>query len=207
MYKPKIYTEKDKTKINKFIESYPFAQITGVNAAGKPVATQVPLIFNNKKNSLQGHLMKNTDHHKTFLLNPAVLVVFTGPSAYISGSWYNKPNVASTWNYMSVQVQGKLYFLNEDRFIEFMKRFTLKFESGNKSSPTFYDNIPEDYRKQHMQAIAGFEINIEKIDATFKLSQDKDEESFDNIIKQLKQKTYKEQWLADEMKENRKNLK
>lgn len=203
MYKPKIYTETDSSKIWNFIEEHPFAFITTSGASGQPVATQVPLIFSEDKKSLQGHIMKNTDHHKVFSENPRVLVVFSGPNAYISGSWYNKPHVASTWNYMSVQVQGKLSFLNENRFIEFMKRFTLKFEDNNKNSATYYDNIPEDYRKQHMQAITGFEISIDKIEATFKLSQDKDEPSFLNILKNLRQQSHKEQWLAEEMKKNR----
>jgi len=202
MYKAKIYTETDSSKIWSFIEAHPFALITTSDFSGKPVASQVPLILSENKKSLQGHIMRQTDHHKAFLENPQVLAVFSGPNAYISGSWYSKPHVASTWNYMSVQVQGKLCFLNENRFIELMKRFTLKFEAGDQSSPTFYNNIPVGYRKQHMQAIAGFEIKIENIEATFKLSQDKDEESFDNIIKQLRQKSHQEQGLADEMEKN-----
>ncbi len=202
MYKPKIYTETDSSKIRNFIEEHPFAFMTSSDATGKPVATQVPLIFSEDKKSLQGHIMKQTDHHKAFVENPQVLVVFSGPNAYISGSWYSKPHVASTWNYMSVQVQGTLRFLEDTEFIELMKTFTLKFEGGDKSSPTFYNNIPEDYRKLHMQAITGFEISIDKIEATFKLSQDKDEESFKNILKNLRQQSHKEQWLAEEMKKN-----
>jgi transcriptional regulator len=199
MYKPKIYTETDNSKIWQFIEACPLAVITTGDALGKPVATQVPLIFNDDKSRLMGHLMKNTDHHRAFLQNPDVLVIFTGPDAYISGSWYSEPNVASTWNYMSVQAHGTFKILGEVEFENLMKRFTLKFESGNKNSPTFYNNIPKDYLQKHMQAIAGFEIEINSINATFKLSQDKDRQSYQNIIKQLKQQSYKEQWLADEM--------
>lgn len=203
MYKPKIYIETDSSKIWNFIEEHPFAFITSSDAAGQAVATQVPLIISEDKKSLLGHIMKQTDHHKAFVENPQVLVVFSGPNAYISGSWYSKPHVASTWNYMSVQVQGTLRFLEDEKFIELMKTFTLKFEGGDKSSPTFYNNIPEDYRKLHMQAITGFEIKIESVEATFKLSQDKDKESFNNILKELKNKPYQEQWLAEEMKRNR----
>jgi transcriptional regulator len=199
MYKPKIYTEKDIKKIEKFIERYPFAQITGINSSGKPVATQVPLIFNENKQKLQGHVMKNTRHYKAFLQNPEVLVVFTGPDAYISGSWYKKPHVASTWNYMSVQIQGTLDFMPDDELVKLMKKFTLKFEDDDRTSPTFYDNIPDDYLKQHMQAIAGFEIKVGSMEAIFKLSQDKKEEDRNNVISQLKQKSLMAQQLAEEM--------
>lgn len=202
MYKPKMYTESDSSKIWTFIEAHPFAFITSSDASGQPVATQVPLILSEGKKSLRGHIMKHTDHHKAFLDNPQVLVVFSGPNAYISGSWYSKPNVASTWNYMSVQLRGTLKFLEENEFIKLMKNFTLKFEGGNQSSPTIYNNIPEDYLKQHMQAITGFEIYIDKIEATFKLSQNKDKESFANILKELNNKSHQEQWLAEEMQKN-----
>jgi len=202
MYKPKIYTETDSSKIWSFIEAHPFALLTTSDFSGKPVATQVPLILSEHKKSLQGHIMKHTDHHKAFLDNPQVLVVFSGPNAYISGSWYKNPKVASTWNYMTAQVHGKLTFLNDRYFIKLMKTFTLKFEKGNADSPTVYQNIPEEYRKQHMNAIAGFEIKIESVEATFKLSQDKNQESFKNILKELKNKSYQEQWLAEEMKKN-----
>lgn len=203
MYKPKIYTEKDKTKIWAFIERFPFALITTSDTSGKPVATQVPLIFDDNKEKFLGHLMKYTDHHKAFLQNPVVLAVFTGPNGYISGSWYSKPQVASTWNYMSVHVQGTIKFMNDKQLAELMKVFTLKFEDGNQNSPTFYDNIPNDYLKQHMQAISGFEMQIESIEATFKLSQDKDDNSFKNILKELNNKSYPEQSLAVEMQKNR----
>jgi transcriptional regulator len=202
MYKPKIYTEKDKDKIATFIENNPFAVITGVAKNGMLVATQVPLIFDECRQNLQGHIMKATEHYKAFIENPEVLVLFSGANAYISASWYKPPYSASTWNYMSVQVKGKMKFLNATEFEKMMTRFTLKFENNNTNSPTYYDNLPLDYRKKHMEAIAGFTIEIESFEATFKLSQDKDKEHRDIIIKKLKEQSFKEQWLASEMQRN-----
>lgn len=205
MYKPKIYIEKDQKKIWNFIEKYPFALVSGIDASGRQVATHVPLIVDEKKQFLQGHIMKNTDHYEAFVRNPQALVIFTGPNGYVSASWYKNPSAASTWNYMSVQIRGKLTFLNHQDFIQLMKRFTFKFEENNLNSKTIYENLPEDYRQKHMKAIAGFNIKIDSIEATFKLSQDRDEESFENILKTLKQKSHQEKWLADEMQLNRKS--
>jgi transcriptional regulator len=203
MYKPKIYIEKDENKIRDFIEHNPFALISGKDKLDRQVATQVPLLYDDKKQVLQGHIMKKTDHFEAFLKHPEVLVVFSGPNAYISASWYKQAHAASTWNYMSVQIRGKLTFLKQKDFVELMQKFTLKFENGNTDSPTVYQNIPEDYRRKHMKAIAGFNIKIESVEATFKLSQDKDIESFENILEKLKNKSYQEQWLAEEMKKNK----
>ena len=199
MYKPKVYSEKDLKKIFDFIERYPFAFITCCGLEGMPMATQIPLIFDAEKQKLQGHVMRHTDHHKAFSQNPEVLLVFTGPNAYVSGSWYSKPQVASTWNYISVHVQGRLSFMNDEKFVDFMNRFTLKFEGGDKNSPTYYENIPDEYQRQHMKAITGIEITTDSIEATFKLSQDKDEKSYLTILENLRQNSHTEQSLADEM--------
>ncbi len=203
MYKPKIYTENNKTKIAEFIENNPFAVITGVNKSAELTATQAPLIFDESKQKLLGHIVKQTEHYKAFVENPEVLVVFSGANAYISASWYKHPYSASTWNYMSVQVKGKMKFLNTAEFEKMMTRFTLKFENNNTNSPTYYKNLPLDYREKHMASIAGFTIEIESFEATFKLSQDKDKEHRDIIIKKLKEQSFKEQWLASEMQNNR----
>lgn len=207
MYKPKIYTENDRNKIWNFIKEHPFALISGIDNEGKQVATHVPLIFDENKVKLQGHLMKATNHYKAFINNKDVLVIFSGPNAYISASWYKNPSSASTWNYISVQVRGKIEFMNAGDFENLMKRFTLKYEDFKKDSPTYYDNLPEDYRNRLMKAIAGFEISIDSVEATFKLSQDKDDESFENILNELSQKSHQEKWLADEMQLNRKTKK
>jgi transcriptional regulator len=55
---------------------------------------------------LHGHIMRKTDHHKAFHENPQALVVFTGPSSYVSATWYTNPHMGSTWNYMSVHLRG-----------------------------------------------------------------------------------------------------
>ena len=79
-----------------------------------------------------GHMMKSTDHHKAFLYNPNVFVVFTGDHSYVSATWYSNPHQASTWNYMSVHVKGVMSFLNEQGLEDILRKTTLHFENGNK---------------------------------------------------------------------------
>ena len=85
--------------------------------------------------------MRNTDHHKAFVENPNAMLVFTGPSCYVSASWYSNPQIGSTWNYMSVHVAGQINFMTNDELIAFMRKLTLKFEKGNTESLTIYDNL------------------------------------------------------------------
>src|SRR5829696_1604347 len=115
MYDLPYHKEKNEQVIKEFIGKYPFAFLSGCDAENRPVATQVPVFIEEKggKKILRGHIMKNTDHHKAFVENENVLVVFTGPHSYVSATWYKDPNQASTWNYMSVHAKGKIRFLDE----------------------------------------------------------------------------------------------
>ncbi|MFY7734295.1 MAG: FMN-binding negative transcriptional regulator [Bacteroidia bacterium] len=189
MYNFPYFKEKDKQTILGFIEENPFAFLTGSYLSGQQVATQIPILLEERNGELflQGHIMRNTDHHKAFVENPNALIVFTGPSCYVSASWYSNPQIGSTWNYMSVHVSGQVNFMTNEALIAFMRKLTLKFEKGNKQSLTFYDNLPEQFLSKMMPAIAGFEIKVEKLENVFKLSQNRDEKSYNNIISKLQE--------------------
>ncbi len=150
--------------------------------------------------------MKNTDHHKAFIENPQALAVFTGPHTYVSASWYSNKKSGSTWNYMSVHVTGEMHFMSNEELVEFMRRFTLKFEGDNHESPTIYDNLPEAYLNKMMTGIVGFEIKAEHIESVFKLSQDKDEDTYLNIISHLEQQGANGSLIAKEMKKRKDQL-
>ena len=112
MYDLPYFKEEDQEVVLQFMREHPFAFLTGANQENKPVATQVPLFIDEKdgKLFLTGHIMRNTDHHKAFEQNANVLAVFTGPHVYVSGTWYDDPHQASTWNYMSVHSKGNIRF-------------------------------------------------------------------------------------------------
>jgi transcriptional regulator len=189
MYNFSYFKENDKQAVLNFIEEYPFAFMTGSFLSGVQVATQIPvlLVERNGELFLQGHIMRSTDHHKAFMENPNALLVFTGPSCYVSSSWYSNPQIGSTWNYMSVHIGGKVHFMTNDELIAFMRKLTLKFEKGNTASLAFYDNLPANFLGKMLPAIAGFEIKAEKLENVFKLSQNRDKRSYQNIITKLEE--------------------
>ena len=143
--------------------------------------------------------MKNTDHHKAFVHNENVLVVFTGHHTYVSGTWYSNPHTPSTWNFMSVYVKGIIRFLDDNALIDVLRMTSLHFENHNQQSATIYDNLPAEYTQKLMKAIVAFEIEVKEMDTVFKLSQDRDAKSYDNIIKRLKQQGESGQVIAAEM--------
>jgi transcriptional regulator len=183
MYNKDYFKEKDGAVVLQFIKDYPFAFITACAADNKPVATQIPVFIDEKdgKLFLSGHIMKNTDHHKAFVHNSNVLAVFTGPHTYISASWYDDKKQASTWNYTSVHAKGRLSFLDDVALLHILKRTTDHFEN-NPNSPANFDELSPEYVARLSKAIIAFEIEVEEFDNVFKLSQNRTEKIYNNII-------------------------
>ncbi|MEQ9426507.1 MAG: FMN-binding negative transcriptional regulator [Cyclobacteriaceae bacterium] len=201
MYNLPYHKEHNEERIKEFIVKHPFALMTGCNSENMPVATQVPMFIEerNGKKIVRGHIMKNTAHHKAFLRNENVLVVFTGRHTYVSGTWYSDPHLPSTWNYMSVHIRGIIRFLDDEALEEILRMTSQHFEGYNKNSTTVFDNIPDSFKKRVMHAIVAFEIDVTEIDTVFKLSQDRDAESYQNIITRLRQQDEDGKVIADEM--------
>jgi transcriptional regulator len=208
MYNFSYFKEKDKQTLLQFMEEYPFALLTGSYLSGEQVATQIPVLVEERGGEfyVQGHIMRKTDHHKAFIENPKALLVFTGPHCYVSATWYTKPGTASTWNYMSIHVSGELRFMEDRELVSFMKKLSLKFEGENNQSQTIYDNLPSSFLDKMMPAIVGFEIKAEKLDNVFKLSQNRDEASYLNIINKLEALGGESASVAQEMKKRKEAL-
>jgi transcriptional regulator len=189
MYDLPHHKEEEYKEVIRFMKDHPFVFLTGSDSENKPVATQIPVFIDERDGNyfLSGHIMRNTDHHKAFVQNKNVLAVFTGPHTYVSATWYSKP-VGSTWNYMSVHAHGVIRFGDTEELSSILQRLTLFYEHNDTSSATVFDNLSEEYTTRMMKAIVPFEIEITDLRHVFKLSQDRDEKSYDNIIQQLKQK-------------------
>lgn len=202
MYNLPSYRETDPHIIKEFIDKHPFAFLSGCDAENKPVATQVPVFIEEKdgKQLLRGHIMRKTAHHKAFLQNENVLVVFTSQHhTYVSATWYSNPHQASTWNFMSVQAKGILRFLDEAVLEDVLQMTSLHFENYNHESTTVYNNLAPEYKQRLIHAIVAFEIEIQEMDAIFKLSQDRDAQSYRNIIAKLREQDEAGRVIAEEM--------
>ncbi len=187
MYKFSYYTEEDEQKVIAFMKENSFALLTGTGEK-YPVATQIPLHIEEKEGKifLHGHMMRKTDHHLAFEKNNNVLVLFTGSHCFVNASWYTNPIMGSTWNYMTVHAKGKISFTDEEGTINAVKTVSDKYV-GTKSASSF-DHLPKEYIDHMVKAIVGFSIEVESFDNVFKLSQNRDVASQQNIIEQLKKR-------------------
>ncbi|MEP7237586.1 MAG: FMN-binding negative transcriptional regulator [Ferruginibacter sp.] len=187
MYKFPYYTEQDEQKVIDFMKENAFALITGIGD-NYPVATQIPLAVEIKEGKifLQGHLMRKTDHHHAFEKNNNVMVIFTGPHCFVNADWYSDPSIGSTWNYLTVQAKGKISFTDEEGTRKAVKAVSDKYAGTDTASA--FDNLPGEYIDHMVKAIVGFSIEVEHIENTFKLSQNRDKASQRNIIEKLKKR-------------------
>jgi transcriptional regulator len=202
MYQLPYFKEQNFETVLAFMKAHPFIVLSGVDADNKPVATQVPVLIQEQHGqiTLRGHIMRQTAHHKAFIHNPNVLALFTGPHTYVSASWYSDPHQGSTWNYITVQAQGTVQFLDEDALRELLRQLTTHFE-GAPNTPGAYDALADQYIQKLIKAIVAIEITVTQIENTFKLSQNRDEASYHRIIHELKQGSPDAQFIAGEMEQ------
>ena len=204
MYNLPHYKEKDAAVVIEFMKEHPFATLMGVDAEQKPVATQIPFLFVEKNDALylRGHIMKGNDHHKAFETNQNVMVLFSGPHTYISASWYENKLQGGTWNYINVQAKGELSFLSEEELLVLLEDLTAHFEN-DPSSPSQYKNLPEEYINRLKKAIVCIEIKINSIEHVFKLSQNRDQKSYENILEKLDNSHTDAKAIAAEMRKRK----
>ncbi len=207
MYKIPDFTEMDSEKVLQFMKQHAFVVLTGNNGL-ESVATQVPVLVeeHNGQIILRGHIMRNTDHFEAFAANNKVLVLFMGPHCYVSSSWYKERNIGSTWNYMTVHVRGLIHFSDEAGTVQLLIDLTNKFEGG-ENPKELVENMPAEYVNTMVKAIAGFTIEVKELYPIFKLSQNRSDESYKNIISHLeKQNDSGAEDIAGEMMNRRPHL-
>jgi transcriptional regulator len=205
MYNYPHYKEEDREKIVSFMREYPFAMIIGSGKDQRIELTQVPVMIDERDGRLflTGHMARKSEHHQAFEENPNVVAVFTSPHTYVSGSWYTgNPQQASTWNYISVHARGPLRWMSEDELHALLRRLTLHYEKNDANSSTIYDNLPSDYIQKLVKSIVGFEIEVQELDNVHKLSQNRDEKSYKNIIVKLEQGDSDAKFIAGRMRDN-----
>ena len=172
MYIPAFNRVSDPEKINAFIHANAFATLV-TNGRDGPWASHLPFVYDEAPGGgiLRCHMARANEQWRHFETNPEVLCVFLGPHAYISPSWYQAKVSVPTWNYAAVHVTGRAT-LEDDAFLrKTVEDTTRKYES---KMPKPWDMpIPEDYVVSMMRAIVGFSVQVTRIEAKFKLSQNR----------------------------------
>lgn len=204
MYNIPYFKAENPREVIEFMKGNPFAVLCGVNEKDIPVATHLPLLLEERgdKLFLQGHSMKKQGHTDAYYQNPNVLAIFSDAHSYVSASWYRNTKVASTWNYQAVHVTGHLRMLDDAALHAVLTRVTRAFEAAD--SPSLVEQLDPEYVQQMMKAIVAFEIEVIAVEHVFKLSQNRDAHSYQNIITHLREGDPGAQEIARIMEEKKK---
>ena len=203
MYIPHYYKNENLIEVKEFIKQNSFGILVN-QVDGKPWATHIPLELEtkNEKDVLVGHIAKANPQWKSFNQESQVLCIFNGPHAYVSSSWYEEEEVP-TWNYIAVHIYGKLSILNEEATMASLHRLVNKYESNSDQPLSLHDLSPKTLRQ--VKGVVGFSIEIEEIQAAYKLSQTRKDDHA-AIIKQLKERGVTETEIARQIKKQSDNL-
>jgi transcriptional regulator len=184
MYIPKYFKVTNVDEICEFVQKNSFGTIV-TTEQGKPIATHLPLGFIKKGDDyyITGHMAYGNPQWRTFETCEDVLIMFQGPHAYVSSSWYSHENVP-TWNYQAIHMYGKPSILEKDELIEELTRMLEKYEQ-NRENPVLWDKLSPELLENQLKGIVGFMIKVGEIQAAYKLSQNRNEVDYINIIDKL----------------------
>lgn len=187
MYVPAHFAP-DEAAVDELLTRHGAADMITATADGL-AATMLPFIYDREHRTLQGHLARNNPQWRTPAIGEA-LVIVRGPDSYISPSWYPSKaehgRVVPTWNYMTAHVYGRVTVHDDPVWLDrLLRRLTDKHESG-RSQPWHVTDAPAEFLTGQLRAIVGIEIAISRVEAKFKLSQNRPGTDIDGVINGLK---------------------
>ena len=179
MYIPQHFAEHDQTEILRFIAANAFGTLVTVEN-GVPFASHIPFLLEQDDTlTLSGHLAKANPQWQHLVANPQVLAMFQGAHAYVSPTWYEGTGVP-TWNYTAVHVYGTVRVIHDTAWLQAQVESLSHCYEGD--TPNAW--IPS-YPAKMLEAIVGFEITIESLQAKYKLSQNRSAADQHNVRQAL----------------------
>ena len=192
MYIPKPYEESDLRVLHEMIDAYPLGARVAPGASGL-VVNHVPFLVDPDRGphgTLVGHVARANPVWRIFPLAAASAVIFQGPHAYISPSWYPSKSrhgkVVPTWNYAVVHAHGLPRIIHDTVWLRnLVERLTARNESS-RQVPWKITDAPADYIAGNLDAIVGVEIPIDVIEGKWKMSQNQSAADRRGVIEGLR---------------------
>jgi transcriptional regulator len=178
MYQPSAFREERLETLHELIRSHPLATLITAGAGGL-IANLVPFIVaaTGDKGTLRAHIAKANDQVAALEAGAETLVVFHGPEAYITPSWYPSKKehgrVVPTWNYVVVQVRGTPRVIEDAAWLRTQIDALTSAQENRRSEPWKVTDAPEAFIAGQLRAIIGIEIPILTIEGKWKVSQNR----------------------------------
>ncbi|WP_416049328.1 FMN-binding negative transcriptional regulator [Cupriavidus basilensis] len=173
MYTPSHFASTESDAIDEVMRRYPFATLIGNDADGLPFATHLPVVAQRSGDAwqIEGHMARANPHWRWLEQTPSALLVFQGPHGYVSPALYEQKLSVPTWNYVAVHVYAEIATIHDAHAKDaLLKRLITQNEPGYAAQ---WRALPEDFQQKMLGAIVGLRIVPTRIEAKFKLSQNR----------------------------------
>ncbi|MEZ4741561.1 MAG: FMN-binding negative transcriptional regulator [Bdellovibrionota bacterium] len=167
------------------LKKYPLSTMISIAQNEKEIS-KAPLLLksDNKELYLEGHLSKANSHWKTIEKHQNVILIFNGSQGYISPNWYKDMiHNVPTWNYSIAVVEASCEIIHDtSEIIDSLNEMVCEFEQDN----TWKNAVDMDFFNDLAQSIVGIKAKVLSIESKFKLSQNRNPEDKNNVLKYLK---------------------
>lgn len=193
-YMPEHFAQHDRTQIEAFLSSNPFATIV-VNLNGELWPTPLPLIYRPDGEgwgTFIAHVAKSNDMWRVGP-DEEILVIAQGPNTYITPNWYatkaESHEVVPTWNYVSVHAWGKMTVHHDAKFKRMAVGMLTKIHESPNEQPWKMGDAPQEFLEDQLEHIVGLEISIRRIKAKWKLNQNRTDADRAGVISGLAERS------------------
>jgi transcriptional regulator len=173
MYVPGSFKVDDEAQIEAFLRRYDFATLVSAPATGM-VASHVPLLVRRAPEGLVlvGHVARANPHWRLMDGQGESMAIFQGPHGYVSPTWYASGPAVPTWNYTAVHAYGKPRVAADPTFArELLREMVAGYEEAWR-----IEDLPPPFTASLMAAIVAFEMPVDRLEAKFKLGQNRSAE-------------------------------
>ena len=191
MYLPPSFREPRTEVMHDLIEAHPLGVVV-TSSAGGLFATHMPWVLDRTVGplgTLRGHIARSNPHHRLDNGTAEGLVIFSGPHAYVSPSWYpsttDHGRVVPTWNYVAVHAYGTVRFVDEAEYVlRNVEALTRRHEAG-RERPWSIQDAPVEYLAGLAKAVIGLEVPIARLEGKWKLSQNREARDAEGVASGL----------------------
>lgn len=189
MYRPAHFAEERGGVLQALMREHPFATLVSL-ADGEPVADHLPLQLSADGKRLLGHVARSNPLWRK-AGGQEVLVIFQGPQAYVSPSWYpgkrEHGKAVPTWNYVVVHARGRLAAIDDPQRLRSLLDDLVDRHEGGFDAPWRVADAPADYIETMLAAIVGIEITISTLSGKWKVSQNQPATNRAGVVAGLRQ--------------------
>lgn len=192
MYRPPPFREDRRDTLYQAMRDHPLATLITAGPEG-PKVSLVPFLLRTggEGDVLCAHLARGNDQLAQLAAGSPALVLFQGPQGYVSPSWYATKQVhgrvVPTWNYISVEARGVPRIIEDDEWLRAQLAELTDAQETGRDEPWRVSDAPEDYLAALLKGIVGIEIPIDRIEGTWKLSQNQPVANREGVVAGLVQ--------------------